>query len=159
MKKFFVLFFYFCFFLNSFVFSNHKFAVLDFERIFKNSLQYKRILNSVNYNFYKRYLSLNIEINNLIKKKKYFKDFYLNDKKIYNLNFKKKNIYFKIDELEKDINTKNISIHNLFILKIKKIINFLIKKNRYDIIFDNNAIFYYSKNVFDITNYIIKKLS
>lgn len=159
MKNILVLFFNFCFFLSSFVFSNQKLAVLDFERIFKNSLQYKRILNSINYDFYKRYLFLNTEINNLIKYKKKIKSLKLNNKKIYDLNIRKKNIFLKIDKLDEDINTKNISINNLFIFKIKRIVNSLIEKNKYDIIFDSNAIFYYNKNIFDITSYVVKKLS
>ncbi len=161
MKKFLFLFFYFCFFLNSFAFNNFKFAILDFEKIFKDSLQYKRIVNNMNYYFYKKYLFLNNEINNLIKEKRIFKVKYfnLNNKKKYFLNIKKKNIFLKISRLEKEISDKNINIHNLFIYKIKKILNILIKKNKYDIIFDSNSIFYYNKNIFNITNYIINKLN
>ncbi len=160
MKKIFVLFFYFCFFLNSFALGNLKFAVLDFEKIFKNSFQYKKIIDSMNYNFYKKYLILNNEINDLIKEKKQKNDnYYLNDMIKNSFNIKKKYVFLKINKLEKEINSKNINIHNLFIYKIKKIINSLIKKNKYDIIFDSNSIFYYNKNIFDITNYIINKLN
>ncbi len=163
MKKKIILFFSICFFLNSLIFANYKLAVLDFDKIFKNSIQYQKIIYSINYDLYQKYLVLNHKINNLIKEKNKNKYF------LYNINkFKEKenyfknetkNIFHKIIKLEKYINEKNISIHNFFILKIKKIISSLIKNNKYDIIFDSNSVFYYNKNISDISNIIIKKIS
>ncbi len=161
MKK--ILFTIFFIFLNFnyFVYANCKFAVLDFDKIFKNSLRYQKIINFINYDLYKKYLSLNLEINDLIKKKSNSKNL-LNINKIKKINFYLKNkedfIYKKIIKLEKYINEKNISIHNFFILKIKKIIFSLIKNNKYDAIFDSNVIFYNDKNISNVTNFIIHKL-
>ncbi len=163
MKKKIILFFSICFFLNSLIFANYKLAVLDFDKIFKNSVQYQKIIYSINYDLYQKYLVLNHKINNLIKEKNRNKYFLYNTNKFKEKEnyFKNetKNIFHKIIKLEKYINDKNISIHNFFILKIKKIISSLIKNNKYDIIFDSNSIFYYNKNISDITNIIIKKIS
>ncbi len=159
MKKKFVWLFSVYFFLSSLVFANYKLAVLDFDRVFKDSVQYQKIIYSINYDVYKKYLFLNNEINKLIKEKSKYS---INKNKINKIKFyfrnKEINIFNKINKLEEYINKKNFSIHNFFILKIKKIINSLIKDHKYDIIFDNNSLLYHNKNVFDITNIIIKKL-
>ncbi len=158
MKNLFIFIFSFCFFLNSF--ANINLAILDFNKIFKDSLQYKRIINSENFILYKKFLYLNNRINNLIKKKGNLKINYKKNKNLYTfLNNEKENILRLISKLELYINNKNINLHNLFLLRIQKIINYLIKKNKYDIIIDNNAVFYYNKNISDITGYLINKLS
>ncbi len=163
MKFFFMLFVYLFLSLN--LFANNKLAVLDFDRIFKDSLQYKKIVNSINHYLYKKYLSINNEINILIKNKKKLSNNLnlINDKKINSLilflNKKEKLLYNKINKLEIYINNKNISLHNMFFIRIQKIINYLIKHHKYDIILDKNAIFYFSKNISNITDYIINKLS
>ncbi len=160
MKKFFSIIFFTFFFFSSLIYANCKFAVLDFDKVFKNSLRYQKIINFINFNLYKKYLLLNLEINNLIKQKN-------NNKYLLKINRIKKNIYFKnkedyiykkIIKLEKYINEKNISIHNFFILKIKKIVNSFIKNNKYNAIFDSNVLFYNNKNIPNITNLVVNKL-
>ncbi len=163
MKFFLMLFIYLSLSFN--LFAGNKLAVLDFDRIFKDSLQYKKMVNSINYFLYKKYLSINNEINILIKNTKKINNNLnlVNNKKKNNLilflNNKKKQLYNKINNLEIYINNKNISLHNLFLIRIQKIINYIIKHHKYDVIIDSNAIFYFSKNISNITDYIINKLS
>ncbi len=156
---------FFILFLSIFNLSISKIAIINFNKIFKNSIEYQNFIKQLKIKINKKYIKLNNKINYLIKKEKEI----VNKKKIINkrnliilkdkINFKKNNIYKKINNLELKINKENLKIHKKILFKINNIINLLIKNKKIDLIIDSNVVIYNNFNILDITNNIIKKIN
>ncbi len=146
-------------FFSNYVFSYSNIVVLNINKVIKNSIEYKKFIKNLNFKINKKYLSLNIKLNNLLNQEKIInnnKKFkYLNNR----INLKKKKIFNKINNLKIFFNKENIYIYKKILIKIKNIILFLIKKYKYDLIIDSNVVIYHNSNILDITNNIIKKIN
>ncbi len=152
-------------FFNCYAFSYPKIVILNINKVIKNSIEYKKFIKILNFKFNKKYLELSIKMNNLLNYEKKInnnknllnkkKNIYLNDR----INLKKKNIFNKINNLKLFLNKKNVYIYKKILFKIRKIIYFLIKKYKYDLIIDSNIIIYNNYNILDITNNVIKKIN
>ncbi len=164
MKKYFNI----CFFLFFLFFCNLSYsniAIINFNKVFKNCIEYKRFINKLNIYINKKYIKLKIKIDNILKKEKKFNTFkYLDnyDKNIFlnnKINFKKKKIYKNISDLELKLNNKNLYIYKKILFKIKNIIFSLAKKKKYNLVIDSNVIYYKNNDILDITNDVIENIN
>ncbi len=165
MKNFIRKIFFVVFFISLPVLAFHNIAVLNLDAVFKESLEYKKNVNFLNYKIKNSFEEKKNEINKLIEKEKKIESqsdlFDVNQfkKMKEDLFLKKNNIIDNIHKLEAKYNTENIEIYNKIYLKIKKIVLDIIKVKHYDLILDSNATIFYNKKIVDITYNVIKKIN
>ncbi len=148
---------FFIFFFNTCVFSKTNIAIINFDNILKKSVVYNNFINNLNKNVNKKYIILKKKIDNIIKKEKIL------DKNILNNNSNLKNeilseknkVYENIYKLELFYNEKSINIRNKFFLKVKNIINNLVKNYNYDLVIDSSVVIYNNSKIIDISKNII----
>ncbi len=156
----------FILFLNLLIFSNlyaisNNIACLDINYVLNNTHQYNKYLLKLNNIFKEYYIKYNKYINILTNKEKLLnnKKYFINLNKFkflrFNLLIKKKKIFDNLNKIQYLLNKKNIKIYNKTMLKIFSLINNISYINKYNLVFDSNHIFYYNKNINNITNYII----